>query len=226
MISTIRGERILVVSPHADDELLGAGGTLMRAIDAGATVKMVLVACSDIVMESAGGVVSGETRRMEFERSAMELSTEPPSIFGLLDSRLDTYPIAEIVSMLDREIRSFRPTVALIPSRSYHQDHRVVSDASVAALRPTRSYSVPVVMMYEVPTGTWGPSIRRDVHVDVSMYIDRKIELYKNVYMSQSSSGGSRGKLSPEWVYGHAVARGAEVGVMCAECFEVMRVLV
>ena len=35
------GERILVIAPHPDDEIIGPGGTLVRAIRAGATVHVV-----------------------------------------------------------------------------------------------------------------------------------------------------------------------------------------
>ena len=41
-----RGQRIAVVAPHPDDEMLGAGGTLMHALHGGAAVRCVYVTSS------------------------------------------------------------------------------------------------------------------------------------------------------------------------------------
>src|SRR2546430_10087895 len=38
-----RGERLLVLAPHPDDETLGAGGLIQRVLARGGTVRVVLV---------------------------------------------------------------------------------------------------------------------------------------------------------------------------------------
>src|SRR5687768_14458265 len=40
-MSAPRGQRITVIAPHPDDEMLGAGGTLIRARSAGASVRCI-----------------------------------------------------------------------------------------------------------------------------------------------------------------------------------------
>lgn len=42
-----RGKRIMVFAPHSDDEVLGAGGLLQRAVKAGASVRLALVTNGD-----------------------------------------------------------------------------------------------------------------------------------------------------------------------------------
>ena len=43
-------KKILVIAPHADDELIGLGGSLLKWKEEGHSIKIVLVACSDIYM--------------------------------------------------------------------------------------------------------------------------------------------------------------------------------
>lgn len=45
-MSAPRGKRIAVIAPHPDDEMLGAGGTLMHALRGGAAVRCVYITSS------------------------------------------------------------------------------------------------------------------------------------------------------------------------------------
>jgi len=47
-----RGERLLVVAPHPDDETLGAGGLMQRVLERGGAVRVVLVTAGDGYVEA------------------------------------------------------------------------------------------------------------------------------------------------------------------------------
>src|SRR6266705_1290755 len=47
-----RGERLLVVAPHSDDETLGAGGLVQRVLARGGSVLIVLVTSGDGYVEA------------------------------------------------------------------------------------------------------------------------------------------------------------------------------
>ena len=47
-----RGERLLVIAPHPDDETLGAGGLIQRVLSAHGTVRVVLVTAGDGYVEA------------------------------------------------------------------------------------------------------------------------------------------------------------------------------
>ena len=51
-VSVERGERLLVIAPHPDDETLGAGGLIQRVVSAHATVRVVLVTAGDGYVEA------------------------------------------------------------------------------------------------------------------------------------------------------------------------------
>ena len=214
--------RILLVAPHADDELFGAGGTLLRMKAQGHVIKLVLVACSDILLNHLHRKVAGDTRRREFEESARILSTEESIIYFMKDSELDAQPIAQLVSHLDRDIDEFKPDVIFIPEPSYHQDHQHVHRACVAALRPTKERLPSRILAYEVPTST-GIQDRfvPNVYVDVSDFVEEKKSVLKDVYASQYSA--ERGKLTIDGMVRHGSYRGIEAGLEHAEAFQLLR---
>src|SRR6266566_5536117 len=51
-VSVERGERLLVIAPHPDDETLGAGGLIQRVLSAHGTVGVVLVTAGDGYVEA------------------------------------------------------------------------------------------------------------------------------------------------------------------------------
>ncbi len=226
-VTASQPSRILLIAPHADDELFGAGASLLRWRDAGAQIHMLLVACSDVRMRHTGGVVTAATRAAEFTKSAEAVSTTVPTILWMNDARLDEQPLSALVSKLDDALDAFRPDLMLIPEPSYHQDHQYVNRACVAALRPTGGARPAKVLAYEVPTSTGigSPAFSPTMYVNVSEQIERKAELLRQIYVSQYTAV-ERGGLAEHGMRRHASYRGAECGVEFAEAYVVLRELV
>ncbi len=217
-------DRILVVAPHADDELIGLGGSLLKWKSIGSESHIVLISCSDVKMVHANSVVSGETRAEEFRNVCEQISSTAPRIIGYKDSCLDTYPISEIVTILDEIIEDFRPTVVAYPEPSYHQDHQVVNRACTAALRPTKIYRPDLIMTYEIPTSTWtgsGRNFEPNFFVDITEQMSEKIFLFENMYKSQFTVE-ERQKLASNGIRDHASYRGMECSHKYAESFQIL----
>ena len=147
-------DRILVVAPHADDELIGEGGSLLKWKELGAQIQVVLVACSDIDMIHTGSTVTGKVREAEFQSSCEALGDSDPIVLNKRDSCLDMEPISNLVSELDRIAASFEPTIFVYPEPSYHQDHQYVNRACTASIRPTKQVRPALILTYEIPTTT------------------------------------------------------------------------
>ena len=200
---------ILVVSPHADDELFGAGGFIMKSVEKGMSVSAVLVACSDIEMHHSHEVISGSERDKEFRKSCAMLGCDNVVDLWMKDSCLDTEPLSKLVSLLDEVVRDLKPDTVLIPERSYHQDHDYVNRACIAALRPTTSWSPSKVLEYEVPTSTWASpqfAFHPNMYCDIGGFIERKKKIFVDCYTSQLSD--SRTKLAVGGIDAHALYRG------------------
>ena len=59
--------RLLVLSPHPDDETLGAAGLIRRVVKAGGTVRVVLLTSGDAFaegVETSDGIVNPTVERL------------------------------------------------------------------------------------------------------------------------------------------------------------------
>jgi LmbE family N-acetylglucosaminyl deacetylase len=232
-----KDKRILVVAPHADDEAIGCGGLILKAVAQGAQVSILVVSVGDLVRVGDGGEKRTGTERVdEVERVRQFYKAHDAEVFMTDEQRhmrLDVIPRRDLVAVLEREarlsIQNVKPHFVLLPFPSYNQDHEAVCRAGITACRPhdPRALSVPpAVWLYEYPPNSWCLPHERftpNVYVDISEHLQGKIDSYL-LYESQARSGMHQN--SPENIKTLALLRGKEVGVEAAEAYQALRLLV
>jgi len=218
--------KTLVVAPHPDDELLGCGGTLLRRTDEGATVGWLLMTA--ITEEGGWRRERIEQRAREIERVRDGLGIAQQHLYRLdfPTAQLDQQPMDTLVSRVSEVFRDFEPEEVLLPHPGdAHSDHRITFDAVSACTKWFRYPSVRRVLTYETlsetdagldPTRVFQPT----VFVDVSDYLERKIELMR-VY--ESEMGEFPFPRSEKALRAQAEACGAGGGFDAAEGFMLMR---
>lgn len=221
-------DRVLVISPHADDEVIGCGGLMRKVISHGGEVHVAVVAVGDVWFYHLDRVVTKEERKQELHRALEYLGvTSHLTLFDDYESLMDTIPIKNIITVFDRLIRRIEPTVVLLPYPSFHQDHKIVFNAGFAALRPCPGYNskLRLVAGYEYPLVSWSTESLNSgsLYIDITGELEDKIEALKH-HQSQMREG--RHLISPETVRLWAEKRGLEAGVPCAEMFYVLRMLI
>jgi LmbE family N-acetylglucosaminyl deacetylase len=232
-------QRLLVITPHADDETYGCAGTIARVKSLGGEVYVVLVSTSDLVHYGSNGngqrtkLVTRQTRLEEFESVMKLLGVDDWDVL-FTDERthlaLDTVPRKEIVRLLESAgrlaIDAIRPTMVLIPASSYNQDHEAIYRACVTATRPGATgekYTVPFVLAYDNTSLFWVPEQARfhpTVYVDVSAFLAVKLDALR-LHASQLREPLYHGSL--EGLELATKVRGREVGVAAAEGFALLR---
>lgn len=231
-----KDRRILVVAPHADDEAIGCGGIILKAVAQGAQVYILVVSVGDLVRVGDGGEKrTGSERVDEVERVRQFFKATDAEVFMTDEQRhmrLDAIPRRDLVAVLEREarlsIQKVKPHLVLLPAPSYNQDHEAVCRAGITACRPhdPKALSVPpAVWLYEYPPNSWCLPHERfvpNVYVDISEHLQGKIDSYL-LYESQARSGMHQN--SPENIKTLALLRGREVGVEAAEAFQALRLL-
>ncbi|WKB55322.1 PIG-L deacetylase family protein [Eleftheria terrae] len=198
-------ERVLVFSPHADDEVLGCHSFLTPSC------HVVYFGVED------RAEVSRQERLDEVERSARKSGFR----WEALEHTVNAYQVTALIPVMEQLLQRHRPDTVLLPQPSYNQDHRAVHDAAITALRPhDRNWFVRRVLAFEQPDsvlwphgGEQGPNYFRPVS------IDDKLHSY-SLYASQV-----RGHRSPELVTALARLRGAQSGHPFAEGFTVKRLV-
>lgn len=229
-----RNGRVLVISPHADDETFGCGGTIARAKSLGAQVFVVIVSAADLAHYGGGPErVTAATRVAEFQAAMATLGVDDTELLFPEPEhhlRLDALPRLEVVNRLERDgrlsLERVRPDVLLFPAVSYNQDHEVVNRAVWAACRPHLPADKPfarLVLEYDQPQLGWGHTpFHPNFYVDITGFLDRKLAAYR-CHASQVRPEPHHA--SVENLKRLARLRGSEVSVEAAEAFVCRRLL-
>lgn len=128
------GARVLVIAPHADDEVISAGGLLAQAAARGVAVRVVHLTDGSAGDPHGrfGDIVA--IRRAESDAALATLGLAPAEELGFRDGTLG----ADVDALADRlqvALRAFGPetVIALSPFEA-HADHRVAAEALRRAL--------------------------------------------------------------------------------------------
>ena len=213
-------KKILVLAPHADDEVLGCGGYLLHQIEQGAQV------C--IVIATIGGTDKRQiedVREKEFFNVLDELGAEGKVLFYGKDAMLDTLPAFELTSRIDAIIDDMHPDEVFLSYKSRHQDHIKLYDCALASFRLREGYQPKLIALYEYPFVQDGlePVKGGKMYHDITDVIDKKIELF-NLYKSQVRH--SRSPLNGVGIRKFASFRGIESGLEYAELFYIQKMIV
>lgn len=227
-------QRLLVISPHADDESFGCAGTMARVKQAGGEVFCICVSVGDLEHYAEGMTpVAGTTRESEFNAVMAFLDVDGWEILyrdAETHLRLDTIPRRDLIAQFERDceyaLDKIHPTMLAIPVSSYNQDHEAVFRAAWTAARPNvpgvKSFQ-PFVFGYDNTSFFW--SLEREkfhpnFYVDISGHLETKL---KALSMHQSQMRHRLHHSSLENVEYIARVRGREISVDAAEGFMLFR---
>lgn len=216
---------ILVIAPHPDDETLGCGGTLLRAIAEGATVHWAIASRMTREAGFSEARIAAREREIANVRSSYGFAAVHQALFAA--ARLDTVPASDRIAWLSSVISAVQPDVLYLPHpHDAHSDHLAVFDAAAACTKSFRYRSVRRVYCYETLSETeFGirPGVvpfQPNRFVDISGYIDRKIEIM-NMYSGEMAAPPF--PRSAEAIRALATFRGVVAGSLAAEAFMVLR---
>ena len=138
-VSRVHAERVLVIAPHFDDEVLGCSGLLLQLIGEGATVRVLFLS------DGSGGVEEVGNRREYAARRRNEAATVAGQVgissfeeLGLPDGALIEH-LEAISESIGRAVTTFRPDLLLLPSPTeISADHRAAFRALHRLLAPLR----------------------------------------------------------------------------------------
>ena len=213
-------KNILVIAPHADDEVLGCGGYLMHQAEAGADIH--------IVIGTIGGTDKRQdyqTRMSEFNDVCSALMCSGHVLYKNKDAIMDTIPSFELTKQIDFYIDRYHPDEIFFNYKSRHQDHIKMYDCTMASLRLREGYMPKFVALYEYPFVSDGLDIVRGgkVYHDITDVITAKIELFK-LYKTQVREAPS--PLNCNGIRTLAAIRGLESGMKYAEMFYVQKMII
>lgn len=172
---------VLVFAAHADDETLGAGGTLIRMAKQG--VKLTVAVATDSASaqyEDAQDVI--ERRRNEFDSAMKFVGIADSNWLQAPDMRLESTDALALNAWCAGLVDEIRPELILTPwSGDINADHRALTRAVHVACRPRPGLPVRWLLEYETSSSSeWGAlasgaAFCPQVYVDISGTIDSKL---------------------------------------------------
>lgn len=214
----------IIVAPHPDDEVLGAGGTLLRRKAEGAKVAGLIITA--ISVKTGWSAESVRRRAGEIQEITELLGFSTVFTLDFPTTQLDRIPMSELVAAISEVFKTFEPQEVFVPhSLDVHTDHRVVFDAVASCTKWFRQPSVKRVLAYETLSESdfgmgVGHAFRPNVFVDISPFLEQKIRAM-DVY--ESELGVFPFPRSPDALRALASVRGAAAGYVAAEAFELLR---
>ena len=201
----------LIIAPHIDDELLGC----FSSIDSNSFILYCGCDESKIKFEWVNDRPSLNERLAELREVQSKLSFS----YEILDNIVNSYTIQDLIPQFEYIINKIKSAEIYIPVPSYNQDHRIVYEAALTALRPHDvNFFVKKVFVYEQIQDLWNhnyhpfnPTYFRVVD------IEQKIESY---HLLKSQVRSFR---SADMLRNLAALRGIQSNTNYAEGFEILR---
>lgn len=218
-------KRLLIIEAHSDDSCISVGGMLEKFRDV-YDYSFCVVASSDLKLHHKSSVLPRSQRLDEYSQYVNHFKgkwIQEASLPFDSDARLDTLPKRDIVAAVEKVIAAAEPDILICQGPSFHHDHTIVYEATIAATRPTARFCPKEIYVMENPTyvHSLGPST--DFHPDyyVSLTdqdLENKLKCYREFFPSQIREDINY--LSSEGLKSWARYRGIEARCKYAEALQ------
>lgn len=217
-------KRILVFAPHADDEVLGAGGVIARNVAEGNEVFVCVVTHGEEPLFSAEQVkkLRAETiQAHEYLGVTKDFFLEYPAVM------LEQVERCRLNDSILKVVQEVQPEEVYIPHiGDMQKDHQLVNEAVMVAVRPKYEHKVKAVYAYETLSETeWNiPNTTNafipTVYRDISAYLENKKKALSFFTTQVSEYPDPRSLKAVEAL---ARYRGSTIKVEAAEAFVLIR---
>ncbi|MDZ4726925.1 MAG: PIG-L deacetylase family protein [Leptospira sp.] len=215
---------LLVVSPHPDDETLGAGGLILKTKQMGFPTYWLNI--TNMSLSYGWEQDRIDQRKTEIEKVISSYQVDKYLSLDLEPVGLDKYPRSEIVLKISTVFNQLKPEMIVIPWKSDpHSDHNVVYESVISASKSFRYPFIKKILAMEILSETnfsdfddFSPNY----FVDITGFLDKKIQIM-NIYKSEM--GNHPFPRSDEALRSLAVLRGSQAGVVHAEAFRVIKII-
>lgn len=172
--------RVLVISPHPDDESIGCGGTLRRHVVEGDTVHVVFLTSGEKGGHGRSPEDTLRLREQEAKAAADILGLDQIEFWREPDGALRA--TREVANRLREKLEEWKPELLYVThGGEMHPDHRAAIRLVRHALaRPTAAATKPTVLMFEV----WTPMQQMDHIENITPYVGAKLAAIR-AYKSQ-----------------------------------------
>lgn len=214
---------VLIVSPHPDDETLGAGGTALRFLDEGNKVSWLNI--TGIGESNLFSDEMKQKRKKQLEEIVEFYKFTDYINLNLPTTKLDSYDTSVAIDKISTVFKKVLPEIVILPDyNDAHSDHRKVFDWCYACSKTFRYPFIKQILTMEIISETdFGrpeQPFYPNYYIDITEYMDKKIDALQ-IY--DTEMGNPPFPRSIENVKALATLRGSTAGVKYAEAFRMIK---
>ncbi len=221
-------KNVVIISAHPDDEVLGAGGTILRHKSKGDNIFWIIA--TSIYEKDGFSKERIAQRQSEINEVAEKLGIHKTYQLGYPTMSLSSQLLIELVPDISEIFTKVEPNIIYTVNRSdAHSDHRVLFEGVAACTKSFRYPFIEQVLMYECISETeFAPALPEkafipNCFVDISDFIEEKMKIME-IYQSEISDHPFPRSLSNIRALAHF--RGASNGFQYAEAFQMIKYLI
>lgn len=218
-------KKVIIISAHPDDEVLGGGGTLLKHIENGDQVYWLIT--TNISRDQGFDQERVQSRQNEIKEVEKKIGIKETFLLNYPTMQLTSSSIIDMVPKISKIFTEVKPEVIYCLNRSdAHSDHRITFDAVMACTKSFRYPFIKKVLLYECISETeFAPALPEkafipNYFVDISEHFKKKIEIMR---LYESELGEHPFPRSERNIEALATFRGASVGVEYAEAFQLIK---
>lgn len=219
-------KKIIVIAPHADDEILGVGGTISKYVENSFQVIVLIMTNASIKNPKKFPVNLIKKIRREALEANKAIGVKKVIFYDFPALALDSINISEIANIIKKNILEYKPDKVFIPNiDDIHSDHKIIHQASLVACRPVNNFKINEVLSYETLSETeWG-----ETQFNPNKYeILRKKHLLKKITAFKKYKSQIKKNFHPRSINGIkslSKYRGTNISAEFAEAFKVIRIV-
>ena len=221
-------KKILILSPHADDEILGCGGFISKYSKLNYQINVLILTNANKGAPEIYSIKEIQKIRNESKQANKIIGTKKLFFEDLPGLNLNNYPIYKITNIIDKYISDINPEIILIPSSNdIHDDHKIIFKAAKVSLRFNKKSDLKKILSYEVLSETeWNEnekSFNPNYFVSLNISeINNKVKAFLKYKSQVKKFPHPRSK---EGIINLSKVRGSNIFTNFAEAFKVEKIL-
>ena len=221
-------KKILILSPHADDEILGCGGFISKYSKSNYHINVLILTNANKGAPEIYSTQEIKQIRDEAKIANNFIGTKKLFFENLPALNLNNYPIYKISNIINKYIAEINPEIVLIPSANdIHDDHKIIFQAAKVSMRLNKKSNLKKILSYEVLSETEWNENEKSFNPNYFVRLD-KSDITKKVkaflkYKSQNKKFPH--PRSKEAIINLSKVRGSQVFMKYAEAFKVEKIL-
>ena len=222
-------KKLLVISAHPDDEILGCGASMANYSRKGYEINTLILSKG---IDSRINIKNKENKKKNLEYSAIKankiVGSKKIEFGNFPDNKFDTVPLLNIAQTIEKKIKNFKPNIIFTHHfNDLNIDHEIANRATIIASRPMPKKNNIKILTYEVNSSTDWANNNKPGKFTPNYFIKiSKNDLIKKIKALKCYKSEMR-----KWPHTRSIqairslskTRGSSVGLEYAEAFSLFR---